>query len=332
MTCKSTEQGFMLHHKNGTNRFLLFIFCTFIVFSATAFSKIAAAVSNEAYVMMANLQQPDHILVVAEADTGLYIYDSATDQFISYETPWYKQYITALITMMIVVFVLLFYIRKKMKQQETKTVKVAVQKIEENFKFALWGSGDEIWEWDVQNDELIRTNPIELIDYSTPKNSKDQNIGHMKNVLELIHPEERDDISKALYDHLKGESPYFESYFRLKSKNGGYIWTLSRARVVERDEQGQALRLLGSIKDITLIKATEDKLTLIAKAFENTMDGISILDPSFKSVLNNQAFYKITGLSLSETINQQYFFSEQSLNHEQFQQIKISLKNFIRTY
>ena len=58
------------------------------------------------------------------------------------------------------------------------------------------------------------------------------------------------------------------------------------------------------------------------------MDGISILDPEFKSVLNNQAFYQITALTTSEAINKQYFFSESSDNHDKYQQIKIALRNF----
>ncbi len=240
------------------------------------------------------------------------------------DTPWYKNDYSYFAMALIFFFTIyLFSTKQVLKRQKERGIRLAIERSEENFKFALWGSGDELWEWNIEDDEFKRTNPIKIIDGS----SENYN-GKLSGVGALIHPEEVEDVKKSFNAHLIGDSPHFEAFFRIKSKNGGYIWTLARARVVDRDNDGTALRLLGSIKDITMIKATEDKLNLIAKAFETTMDGISILDPSFKSVFNNQAFYKITGLSLAEAINKQYFFSEQSLNHEQYQQIKIALKNF----
>ncbi|MCP3672902.1 MAG: EAL domain-containing protein [Gammaproteobacteria bacterium] len=254
---------------------------------------------------------------------GLWSSQVTTFKF-TIDTPWYKSDYSYLAMALIFFFTIyLFSTKQALKRQKERGIRLAIERSEENFKFALWGTGDELWEWDITNDEFKRTNPIKIIDDS-PNNYD----GKLSSVGALIHPEEIDDVRKSFNAHLIGDSPHFEAFFRIKSKNGGYIWTLARARVVDRDNDGKPLRLLGSIKDITIIKATEDKLNLIAKAFETTMGGISILDPTFKSVLNNQAFYKITGLSLVEAINKHYFFSEQSLNHKQYQQVKIALKNF----
>jgi len=217
----------------------------------------------------------------------------------------------------------LLFSKLKAKQNQERQVKLATDKIKESFKFALWGCGDEIWEWSIETDQLTRTNIIGIIDDSTLNSS-----ANMADTLQLLHPEDQAFIKSALSELLKNNSSYFEEVFRIKSKLNNYMWALAKARVVERDKNNKAIRVLGSVKDITSIKATEDKLSLIGKAFENTMDGISILDQDFKAVLNNNAFYKITSKTIAESIGKQYFFSENSQNHEQYHQVKVALKNF----
>ncbi|PCJ49912.1 MAG: hypothetical protein COA74_03715 [Gammaproteobacteria bacterium] len=242
----------------------------------------------------------------------------------SVATPWYRNKYMYLIQFIVVLFtVYLIISRRRFRYQEEKRVSLVIKKSEESFKFALWGSGDELWEWLIPSDLLIRTN--QTVKYAK---SRTEASNTMNEFVECIHPDDRKDTVKLISEHIRGKSVYYESFFRVLNTSGNYIWVLSRGRVVDRDENKKAIRILGSIKDITLIKATEDKLKLIAKAFETTMDGISILDPSFKAVLNNHAFYKITSLTTAEAINKQYFFSEESENHDKFQQILITLRNF----
>ncbi|MCP4411028.1 MAG: diguanylate cyclase, partial [Gammaproteobacteria bacterium] len=227
-----------------------------------------------------------------------------------------------LLTMTIAMAYIVFACYKVKNKQDAK-INQAIKKSEENFKFALWGSGDEIWEWTVKTDRLVRSNPITLLNsLELPSDLR------MKHIDLLMHPDDLSDTRSSLAKLVKLEDPHFEETFRIKTKQHGFIWVLARARVVEKDFQNCTVRVLGSLKDITVIKATEDKLSLIAKAFDNTKDGISILDPDFKAVLNNQAFYVITGQEFGDSIYKQYFFSEQSLNHEQYHQVKVALNNF----
>ncbi|MCP4411337.1 MAG: EAL domain-containing protein [Gammaproteobacteria bacterium] len=227
-----------------------------------------------------------------------------------------------LLTMAIAMAYLIFASYKVKNNQDSK-IKRAIKKSEENFKFALWGSGDEIWEWTLKTDQLVRSNPIKLLDVQELNSDL-----HMKEIVPLIHPDDLPHTQSSLVKLVKCEDPHYEETFRIYTKHHGYLWVLARARVVERDFQNHTVRVLGSLKDITLIKATEDKLALIAKAFDNTKDGISILAPDFKAVLNNQAFYAITGQEYADSVYKQYFFSEQSLNHEQYHQVKVALNNF----
>ena len=51
--------------------------------------------------------------------------------------------------------------------------------------------------------------------------------------------------------HLDGYTPLYEVRFRLRAGDFRYVTVLSRGRVVERDTRGQALRMLGTMVDLT---------------------------------------------------------------------------------
>ena len=67
----------------------------------------------------------------------------------------------------------------------------------------------------------------------------------------VIHPDDWVPLNAAMLRHLKGETTYYECELRLRHKNAGWIWALSRAVVVERDAAGTPTRIVGTHTDIT---------------------------------------------------------------------------------
>jgi len=65
-----------------------------------------------------------------------------------------------------------------------------------------------------------------------------------------IHPADRERVRAQLTAHCDGSTPEFSSEYRIRNKNGLYIWMLSRGIAV-RDEHGVAVRIAGSQTDIT---------------------------------------------------------------------------------
>lgn len=66
-----------------------------------------------------------------------------------------------------------------------------------------------------------------------------------------VHPDDLAPMLKALRSHLDGFRPSYEAKFRIRSNGSGYRLMLSRGLVVERDAQGQALRMVGTMIDLT---------------------------------------------------------------------------------
>ena len=96
-----------------------------------------------------------------------------------------------------------------------------------------------------------------------------------------VHPEDLAPMLAALSAHLKGSSPGYECEFRLRAADGSYRWVLSRGRVVERDAQGQALRAVGTLTDLTdrrqadVLRAERDRAEAANRAKSEFMSRMS---------------------------------------------------------
>jgi PAS domain S-box-containing protein len=76
----------------------------------------------------------------------------------------------------------------------------------------------------------------------------------------IIHPDDFAQVKASLRAHLKAETPFFETEFRLKSTGGEWLWVLVHGKVLERDQKGIALRLAGTQMDISDLKTLEQQL------------------------------------------------------------------------
>ncbi len=83
-------------------------------------------------------------------------------------------------------------------------------------------------------------------------------------LLEVVHPEERDAVWEVGIEALSGKREAYEFEHRVRRRDGEWIWILSRGRVVERDAAGRTTRVAGTNVDITERKRTEQRLHYLA--------------------------------------------------------------------
>jgi PAS domain S-box-containing protein len=72
-----------------------------------------------------------------------------------------------------------------------------------------------------------------------------------------VHPDDLEPMLQALQAHMDGRSESYEKEFRLRAADGGYRIVLSRGRVVARDASGHALRVVGTLTDLTQRRQSE---------------------------------------------------------------------------
>jgi PAS domain S-box-containing protein len=126
---------------------------------------------------------------------------------------------------------------------------------EEQFELVVQGSGVGIWDWDIRAGKV----------YYSPRwkmlfGYDEDEIGEgTEDWARLLHPDERERIIKFQDEFLTGTSSTVTAEYRLRHKDGSYRWIEAHA-IVLRDEQGKALRLVGSHGDITDRKRAQEEL------------------------------------------------------------------------
>ncbi|MDV3237566.1 MAG: EAL domain-containing protein [Gammaproteobacteria bacterium] len=124
---------------------------------------------------------------------------------------------------------------------------------EQRLAFALDGASDGLWDWNVRTGEVyFSPRWMEMLSYRP-----DDVIGNYDFWARRVHADDGPGVFAALQEHLKGESEAFIQEFRLLGGDGAWLWVLARGKVVERDAEGSALRMVGTQTDVTLRRAAE---------------------------------------------------------------------------
>jgi PAS domain S-box-containing protein len=148
---------------------------------------------------------------------------------------------------------------------ERKHAEFALQESEFRWKFAIEGSGDGLWDWNVPDGTVFFSKIWkQMLGYS------DDEIGNQLEEWEKrIHPEDITDTLATVQDYLHGKTPIYLSEHRVRCKDNSYKWILARGMVVSRDEDGKPLSLIGTHTDITKRKeaeaAQEEALSILQK-------------------------------------------------------------------
>jgi hypothetical protein len=66
-----------------------------------------------------------------------------------------------------------------------------------------------------------------------------------------VHPDDLEPMQAAMREHAGGAQPGYEARFRLRSNGSGYRLMHSRGRIIERCPEGRALRMVGTMVDLT---------------------------------------------------------------------------------
>ena len=128
------------------------------------------------------------------------------------------------------------------KESEMK-IRIATERLQR----ALEGSNLALFDGDLRTRKVYLSEAWAAMLGEEPKPTIDT----FEDLIKRVHPEETNQVNKAFYDVLKGQIPVYDLEHRVMSRTGEWIWIHSRAKVVERAEDGRALRLAGVNADIT---------------------------------------------------------------------------------
>lgn len=146
----------------------------------------------------------------------------------------------------------------------TNLVKARREKTLQEQRLRLTMEGAEVgfWERNLQNNKIFLSDQAKALMGLSPEEKVS-----FDDFLDAMHPEDVDGALKKL-ERAIADNKMYEARFRLFWPDGTIRWVLSRAQCMS-DENGNPLRLMGVIIDITQQKKTEKKLKEAVKYRDN---------------------------------------------------------------
>jgi diguanylate cyclase (GGDEF)-like protein/PAS domain S-box-containing protein len=120
---------------------------------------------------------------------------------------------------------------------------------------ALTGAGDMIWDWDVSADKVFTSPETETL-LGLRRGALE---GPAARWLDVLHPLDRDRFRAALDNVLEQRRGRLVQDFRLRTPDGHYLWFALKARPVVGSD-GEVVRLVGTLSDVTEFKNAEERL------------------------------------------------------------------------
>jgi PAS domain S-box-containing protein len=135
-------------------------------------------------------------------------------------------------------------------QEQFKTIDNLHDRIIENemrLKLSFSSVNDGIWDWNIKtgtvsfSDRFFTMLGYDPFDFPNT----------MESWKELLHPDDTPMTTKLFDDVSTGMLNEFSIEYRMRTKEGPYLWILSRGKLIHNDENGISMRFLGTHVDIT---------------------------------------------------------------------------------
>ena len=203
--------------------------------------------------------------------------------------------------------------------ERLKATNEEIKESNERYDIVAKATSDTIWDWKIQEDDFIWNKGIQSVfGYQIEEVGKTS-----KWWFERIHPEDSIKMSVKLYSFIEQKTEKWQDEYRFKCADGTYKYVFDRGFLV-KDEDGNAIRMIGAIQDVTKQKEEEQRLKLLETVITQTKDAVIITESEKsnktipKIVFVNPAFTEMTGYQSQEVIGKTpiVFMGRKSVKNE----------------
>ncbi|MCX7988200.1 MAG: PAS domain S-box protein [Thermodesulfovibrio sp.] len=189
--------------------------------------------------------------------------NAETEQYSERLGRWYKVYVYSDEPMYFTVF---FIDITKQKEAEIN-LDLEKRKLEKIIEATCAG----LWEWNLDTNEI-------KFSFSYPEKlgftNEEVELVNFSFFQKLVHPEDMPKLMDAIEKNLKGLTDSFQCDFRMKHKDGHWIWFSGIGGVIERDKTGKPLKMAGIDLDITWRKKIEEEIIQHKNRLQLLIDGL----------------------------------------------------------
>jgi PAS domain S-box-containing protein len=143
------------------------------------------------------------------------------------------------------------------------------RRTEARLALALNGTSDGIWDWDLERQEVYHSPRfVGMLGYRPEEWSSSY-----ETWARHVHPDDLGPAEEALRRYLAGDALEYAPVYRMRHRDGSWVWILSRARALH-DASGRPLRMVGAHTDVTAQKEAEAALTASETALRRLNEGL----------------------------------------------------------
>ncbi|WP_310600741.1 PAS domain S-box protein [Desulfobulbus sp.] len=188
-------------------------------------------------------------------------------------------------------------------RQEEEQVRVAeknVQATNERLAHVVEAAMAGIWDWNIQTGELIYNERwAEMAGYHLA----DQMAMKTEAWRESVHPDDLPVLQKQLDELFAGARPLYDQEYRLRHRDGHWIWVQDWGRISEWSEEGKPLLMTGFHIDISARKLAEAQLRDLSREQQILLGTVPIGIAKYidrKLIWCNQGFEEMLGYPWEE--------------------------------
>jgi PAS domain S-box-containing protein len=176
-----------------------------------------------------------------------------------------------------------------------KLAALALQESQERLRLALDNARQGLWDWNIETGEaLLDATWWSILGHEPVERTARADVWERS-----IHPDDHERVMQRLRRSLSTDGELFDVEYRSRRVDGSWIWVNTRGRVQARSADGRAMRMMGTLQDVSVRKRAEANFEALLEA---APDGIVIVGADGRIVLVNEQTQRLFGYEREELI------------------------------
>jgi diguanylate cyclase (GGDEF)-like protein/PAS domain S-box-containing protein len=152
---------------------------------------------------------------------------------------------------------------------------------------ALTGSGTGVWDRNVVTGEIHYSPAWKAILGYEPHELSNR----IEDAYLRLHPDDLEQVKATMQAHFETRTDSYAVEHRIRCKDGTYKWICSRGKVVGRDRDGRARRMVGTTTDITALREMAAQLQQTIDLVTNLTDEVPGFVFQYRGLADGRGFF-----------------------------------------
>ncbi|MDN5211660.1 PAS domain-containing protein [Fulvivirgaceae bacterium BMA12] len=169
------------------------------------------------------------------------------------------------------------------------------------------------WEWRIAENVVKFGNGLTgALGYEVEQNGFD-----FAQIKKIIHLDDKPEMLESLKAHIDGTAPVYSSEYRVRHKNGIWVWVSDKGKVTKTHENGKPTVVSGILKVTTASmepgyatqlkgKGREKPWILLDTVYKTVPVAFTVLDHDFYIISANKVLSQLTGLPQADNVGKRF--------------------------